>query len=114
MGFLAKAEPFSRGVGPAQSVGDLLRVRNHFVHYRPSSVRDGVAQGKERKLSDALRARLTLPEWDTGGEDIFPNRVICPDLARWAVESVVRYADAFSNRLGVDPIYDHVRPDWLA
>jgi len=108
---VANADPLDHGTEPAQSVGDLVKVRNHFIHYRPISVRDGVAKGNDKKLSDRLRQKIELPLWDNGGEDLFPTRVICPDLARWAVESAVSYADVFSERLGIKPAYDHVRPD---
>lgn len=111
---LAGATTFDRGAAPAQDVRDLIAVRNHFIHYRPNSVHDGVAQGTDEKLSTRLANKLTVPAWDNGGEDLFPTRVMCPDLARWAVQSVVKYADLFCDRLGVDPNYEHVRPGWLA
>ena len=110
---LAEGDPLLQGAEPTQSANDLLRVRNHYLHYQPYSAHDGTAQGNDKVLSQRMRSKLDLPEWDNGNEDLFPSRAICPDLARWAVESAVRYADAFCNRLGMTPVYDHVRPDWL-
>ena len=110
---LAGVSPLDRGAEPSQSVKDLLSVRNHYVHYQPDSVRDGIAQGDDKKLSARLRTSLTLPEWDKDGTDLFPTRAICPDLARWALESAVRYTDAFCRSLSIMPGYNHVRPEWL-
>lgn len=110
---LAGADPLDRGAEPARRAKDLLGVRNHYLHYQPDSVRDGIAEGDDKKLSVRLQSKLTLPEWDKDGTDLFPNRAICPDLARWAVESAVLYADAFCKSLGITRGYDHVRPDWL-
>jgi len=110
---LAEADPFDRGAEPAQSVEDLRRVRNHYIHYQPDSVRNGVAEGDDKKLSNRMQGKIKLPDWDEGSVDVFPTRALCPDLARWAVESVVRFADAFCDRLRVTRNYDHVRPGWL-
>jgi hypothetical protein len=111
---LAEADPLDPGAEPVQSAADLLLVRNHYLHYQPESVRGGTAQGGDKKLTSRMQGKLTLPEWDSGGEDLFPTRAICPDLARWALESAVRFTDAFCGRLGIAPGYDHVRPAWLA
>jgi hypothetical protein len=110
---LAEVDALGHGEEPAQSASDLIQLRNYLLHYRPNSVRNGVAQGEDLKLSSGLRNRLTLPTWDDGGEDLFPTRAICPGLARWAVQSSIRFTDAFSRRLQVNPNYDHVRPQWI-
>jgi hypothetical protein len=111
---LAKADALDHGAEPAQSASDLLLLRNYLLHYRPNSVRDGVSQGEDLRLSNRLRSKLKLPAWDDDGEDLFPTRAICPGLARWAVESSVHYTDAFSRRLGINLNYDHVRPNWIS
>jgi hypothetical protein len=111
---LAEVDALGHGEEPAQSASDLLRLRNYLLHYRPNSVRNGVAQGEDLRLSSRLRSKLTLPTWDDGGEDLFPTRAICPGLARWAVASSVHYTDAFSRRLGVNLNYEHVRPHWIS
>lgn len=110
---LAGVEPLPRESEPGQSADLLRRVRNHYLHYQPDSVRDGVAEGDDKRLTNALRGRIRLPAWDSGSDDLFPSRVLCPDAARWSVETAVRYTDAFCEQLAVQRIYDHVRPDWL-
>jgi hypothetical protein len=73
-----------------------------------------VAEGDDLRLSQKLEGRITLPRWDDSNEDLFPSRALCPDLARWAVESCVRYTDAFCDGLGIGRRYDHVRPKWVS
>lgn len=111
---LDHATALERGSEPAQSALLLGRIRNHYLHYQPDSVRDGVAEGADRSLSKQLKGRIAPPIWDSSVEDLFPSRALCPDLARWAVESSLSYADAFCDALGVDRRYDHMRPVWMS
>ena len=110
---LAGAVPIAIGSDPGQSVSLLRSVRNHLLHYRPRSVIDGVPEGRDASLSSAMSSRLALPAWDKGGADLFPTRVLCPDLARWCIAAAIRFTDEFADRSGTARWYQHVRPAWL-
>lgn len=101
---MGDADALEGGSEPAQSVQILGKIRNHYLHYQPDSVRDGVTEGDDLRLSRKLEGLITLPRWDDSKEDLFPSRALCPDLARWAVESCVRYTDAFCDRLVTDSV----------
>lgn len=110
---LAGADPISPGSDPGQSASLLTRIRSHLLHYQPHSVIDGVPEDQDAKLSTAMRGRVDLPEWNRGGDDLFPTRILCPDLARWCINAAIRFTDEFADRCGTPRSYDHVRPAWL-
>lgn len=110
---LAGAEPIPPGSDPGQSASLLNRIRNHLLHYQPHSVTDGVPEGPDANLSSAISGRLELPEWDRGGDDLFPKRILCPDLARWCINAAIGFTDEFADRCGIARSYEHVRPAWL-
>jgi hypothetical protein len=110
---LSGVAPVPSGAEPGQSASLLRRVRNRVLHYRPYSVRDGVPEADDARLSNSMEGRVELPEWDRGDGALFPTRIICPGLAKWCIAAAVQFADDFSRRSGVDGVYAHVRPAWL-
>jgi hypothetical protein len=105
-------EPLDRAQRPAQDVVTLIKLRNGLLHYKASwfdsgtdnMVRAGsLAKSKlVRELAVRFRARAHA---NPGAPDAW----IGCECAKWAVQSSLKYADTVFDRLGVKPIYDHVR-----
>ncbi len=109
----ANREPLDKGSSPSQDVATMIRLRNELVHYkaawfdvgtegyvRPGSLMDS-------KLSQQISGKFKFRTGSTGGLEA-DSWMGC-GCTQWAVTSTVSYADAVFQRLGVPPIYNHVR-----
>lgn len=106
----AGSNPIDRDRNPSQDLSTAIRLRNELVHYKaewldsgtPGMVRPGNLY--ESKLAKQMQGRFrdrpglhSSDSWLGGG------------CATWAVRNAVAYTDEVFTRLGVTPLYEHVR-----
>ncbi|MET4728017.1 hypothetical protein ABIE09_001824 [Lysobacter enzymogenes] len=96
-----------------ESVKLLFDLRNELVHYKAAFFDEGtdgyVRQGAfvDHKLSRQIGGRFHPRAGNTaGGADGW----LGAGCAHWGVKSALEFADEVFERLGVEPIYGHVRP----
>ena len=97
---LAGKKPFERSSEPAQSMKDLLTLRNYSVHYRP---RWDDAAHEAQRLEKMFRAR-NIPVSPLFPEDMpfFPYRCCSYAYAEWAMQTVERFLNDFAQRMEVE------------
>lgn len=100
----------SLGSNPGQDMSTVIKLRNELVHYKAelfdsgTTVRSGTFE--QRKLLDKIKGRFEpIP-----GTNLNSSGWISAGCSEWAVKSAVAYTDRFFVELGIDPIYEHVRP----
>ena len=109
----AGREPLDKGSSPSQDVATMIRLRNELVHYKAAwfdvgtegHVRPGNLM--DSRLNQQIREKFNYRAGSTGGLEA-DSWMGC-GCTQWAVVSTIAYADAIFSRLGVSPIYDHVR-----
>lgn len=81
-----------------QDITLLVKLRNALLHFKPAW--DDEEDVHDGKLARALRRKVgTHPAYTAVFQ--FPHGLMTYSCARWCVMSVVRFATAFSNLLGV-------------
>jgi hypothetical protein len=114
-GILLQAEdkrPVSFGESPGQDVSIMIRLRNNLVHYKaswldvgtPGLVRPGSLL--ESKLYEGMKGKFPHRN---GGNPTSGDSWLGAGCASWSVRSSVDYTDAVCAKLGVTPLYEHVR-----
>lgn len=112
----AGLQPVSRGCDPGQAVAIAIRLRNELVHYKAEFFDMGTAgmvrAGSffESSLPQQIRGRFKSRHCSGGAAD----RWLGAGCAKWAFSSAVAYTDQVFARLGVTPLYDHVRQNFFA
>jgi hypothetical protein len=114
-GILLQAEgkcPVSLAESPGQDVSIMIRLRNKLLHYKaswldvgtPGLVRSGSLM--ESKLYEAMKRKFLHRK---GGNPISGDSWLGAGCASWSVRSCIAYTDAVFEKLGITPIYEHVR-----
>jgi hypothetical protein len=109
----ANREPLDKGSSPSQDVATMIRLRNELVHYKAAWFDVGT-EGQVRpgslldsKLNQQIRGKFNYRAGSAGGLE--SDSWMGCGCTQWAVVSTIAYADAVFARLGVRPIFDHVR-----
>jgi hypothetical protein len=106
----AGAQPLNRGTQPSQAIMQVIALRNGLTHYKASWLDVGTEHMVRPKnfATSKLAGELRFPSRKHAGS-LEGDGWIGYGCARWAVESVLLYAGEVFGRLGVKPIYEHVR-----
>jgi hypothetical protein len=107
---LAEKEKLSKGSKIYQDIDVLVRLRNALIHYEPEWILGG-SESEENKLSKQLKSRIKSlnPLTPIGRNPFYPDRCMSHGLTEWAVESSIKFADEFSERIGVRGSYNDCR-----
>jgi hypothetical protein len=105
---IAGRQRFEPGADPYQAIRTLIDVRNSLMHYKPQWHPSGKGgDGAPRRLQRRIFVNPFLGEIN----QFFPDKYMSHATAAWAVKSSLALTDDFYRRLGLPPIYDHVRAD---
>ena len=97
---LRNKPPFDKSAEPAQSIKDLLTLRNFSVHYRPRWDDDAI---ESKKLEKQFRARnISSSPLTPEGMPFFPHRCCSHKYAEWATQSVEEFLTEFARRMDTD------------
>lgn len=103
---------FQEGSPLYDSAKLMIGLRNPLVHYKASwldvGTQDMVRPGNLNESTLALEMRAAFPP-RIHSSPLEANAWIGYGLARWAVQTALGFADELYTRLGITPIYDHVR-----
>lgn len=92
--------PIEKGKEPAQSLKDLLTLRNCSVHYRPRWDDDAV---ESRKLEEQFRGRnIETSPLFPDNMPFFPYRCCSHAYAEWAIRTVKDFLKEFAQRMGLE------------
>ncbi len=106
-----KLDRFDQGTDPFQSVKLLIQLRNQLIHYEIDE--EVIYDSKESiplttwfKRFDGkfFPNNLSLPTCN-----FLPTQLVGHGCCKWGIEKALELTDTFYNRIGVKPIYDHVR-----
>ncbi|WP_212630692.1 hypothetical protein [Pseudomonas sp. KB-10] len=108
----AQKEPISKSCNPGQDLATAIRLRNELVHYKaeffdvgtPGAAR--VGNFLESKLPHQISGRF---QPRPGSAGMRADGWLGAGCASWALKHAISYADEVFLRLGIKPIYDHVR-----
>jgi hypothetical protein len=96
LALLLDKEPVE-GVEAWENAKLLVKLRNDFMHFRPSWDDDDIHNGK---LVDAMKKKVRIAE-AYKQNFLFPYGLITYDCAKWAVQTVLALSADFSNLTGV-------------
>lgn len=89
-----------------ENVRLVLRLRNTIVHYKPETIGNSQVHDLEKKLKSKFEINLLLPE--DAGNSWWPYKALGAGCAEWTAQSAEQYANEFSARLGIVPVYQRV------
>jgi hypothetical protein len=95
---LLNKRPINRGHSTWQNAELAIWLRNELVHYK--SKWNSQLERSKRVKALALK-RHRPPRFVSTSSSFFPEQCLGADCARWCVESLVRFIDAFYENLGV-------------
>jgi hypothetical protein len=108
---LGRKELFHMGKQPYQDIKCLVELRNALTHYEPETTTAYSDEGPVdvQKLGKRLNRRFPVSPLATGPL-FFPNKCLGHGCAKWAVTSVVGFAEEFFAKMGISLPFDHLRP----
>ncbi len=104
---------FSENDPPFAEIAILVALRNALVHFNPESVvtfsdiED--LPMTEQDIEKKLKGRFDLNPLFAGATSFFPNKCLSHGCAKWAMQSSLKFADSFFERLQIEAPYEHVR-----
>lgn len=106
----ATARPMDEESTPAIEAALLITVRNDLIHYKPQLLDHGHVPNEVHELAEPL-AGLGIGDNPLAHSQrpYYPDRFLGCEAAVWAVESAVRFVEAFFESLGVTPYHWHIR-----
>lgn len=110
---LAQKEIFDVKAPPYQDVNLLVKLRNDLVHYEPEWVKLPSSADFEsddiHRYEKKLRGKFKVNPLTGQGNPFYPDKCLGHGCAAWAVNSCIKFTDAFFTRIGLPPSYDHIR-----
>ncbi len=91
---LTNRPTLNKGDTMYQYASILIRVRNALVHYKPEWYS---AQRNHLTISRQLQGKFSFSPFVDKRAPIFPMRCMTHGLAEWSVQTVLRFAESFSN-----------------
>ena len=107
----AEMKPFDKGALPFQDVAILVKMRNALVHYEPQTVvwSSEPLMAKGQRIQGMAWGKFETNPFIKGVTPFFPRMCMSHSCASWAIENCLSLADDFHTRMGMIPVYDHVR-----
>jgi hypothetical protein len=108
---LLNRSAFDPGSQPLQDAQLLVRLRNELTHYKPIWRPAGDdAMNPTDTLSKGLRSKgFALNPLTGPGNPYFPDQCLGYGCTWWAWTAALAFADAFFDRIGVEPVHDQFR-----
>ncbi|CCF82821.1 hypothetical protein [Nitrolancea hollandica] len=105
---LLEKSRFDKGACPYQDTRGLVKLKNHLVHYKPIWV-----SGDElHNVEELLRSKRFPLNPLVPNNNCYPERLLHHACAKWAIETSIKFVDAFYAKIDVTPPYNNER-DWL-
>ena len=99
----ANKEAFYRGNSPYQEVGDLIKLRNALVHYKPEWNTD---LKNHKRIENRLKSCFTINPFSHDHDAFFPKKCLGHGCAEWSVKSTIEFIEDFYCRMGFPPKWD--------
>lgn len=101
----AGKEPFQKGENPYQDAALVIKLRNYVTHYKPIDL----DEKNKHKLDDMVKGKF-LPNkmMEGSGNNFFPDKALGKGCAEWCLSSVKNFADAFFDKMNIEPNYQKV------
>lgn len=94
--------PFDTGAEPFQDARLVVQLRNELVHYAPR----WRTTGDERRFERALHSKnFTINPFTGEGNPFFPDKALGYGCAEWAWTTVLKFADTFFDKIGIEPVH---------
>jgi len=110
---LTRKEAFDREAPIYQDVQAMITLRNALMHYKPEWMLAGNTMPSQptdtHKLEKHLKGKFKINPLTGAGNPFYPDKCLGHGCAQWCVESSVKFVDAFCEKLGTKPTFDHVR-----
>jgi hypothetical protein len=111
---LSYQQSFDHGKKPYQDAAFVVKLRNSLVHYEPewTTVSSDCEPVDIQKYESMLKGKFSLNPWLVGMScTFFPQKCMSYGCAKWAVNSVLDFADEFFKRIDLIPIYSYSRQE---
>ena len=110
-------EEFNKGENPFQDTQLLIDLRNRFVHYEPESIIHMSSTDKKQEdmhqVERDLRNKFEPIKLDSfQHNNFYPDRCLSHGCAEWAVETVLKFIEDFTTKLGTVSTFDREREDF--
>lgn len=104
---VAGKKPFEKGEPPLQDIELIIGLRNELVHFKPEwfvAKDEGIK--RIHKWEKKLRAKKIRfnPKFENT-EIFFPYKMFGYGLAKWIVETCIKFSDEFLLRMGLNPTF---------
>jgi hypothetical protein len=110
---LAQKQKFDPEAPPCQDMKLLVKLRNDLVHFEPEWVKNPSSDDFEHddihRYEKMLKGKFLANPLTGQGNAFYPDKCLGHGCAEWAVNSSVKFADAFFSRMGLLSPYDHIR-----
>lgn len=106
---LAGKQQTAPGDASYHSITVLIELRNKVVHFKPETRSAASTDAfEERLLSERFRLH---PRYENSpGNPVFPDKCLSHGCAEWAFSGSLMFADAFCERMEIEPNYHYFRP----
>ena len=110
---LAQKQIFDLGAPPCQDINLLVKLRNDLVHFEPEWVKNPASDDFEhddiQRYEKMLKGKFSINPLTGQGNAFYPDKCLGHGCAEWAVNSSIKFAEAFFSRMGLLSPYDHIR-----
>lgn len=101
----------SEGQEPYQSVKLLISLRNSLIHYKTETLKSSAFDPDskhyfEKRLTRKFEQNLF---YKYSGNPYFPNKCLGYGCAKWALASVINFAEEFYGEIGIRPSFEHIK-----
>ena len=115
---ILNCDTFDKASDLYQNIEVLISLRNTLIHYKPEwySTHSSHLSETENQhfLTDRLIGKFEFSTmFKNTGNPFFPDKCIGYGCSIWAIRNVLSFSDAFHKRIGLKPIYEHIRNELL-
>lgn len=105
---------FDTSRSPYQDAKQLVNLRNALVHFEPETITSAVDGKKPQAHAfDGLQSKFPNNPLTGPGNPYYPDKMLGAGCAAWAVRSAVAFTDEFFAKLGMPPMYESVRGEYM-
>lgn len=111
-------ETFDESSSLCQNILTIIEMRNALIHFKPewNSIYSPFITESENQhlLTEKMQGKFELSVFFKDfGNPFFPNKCIGYGCSKWAIDNVLMFTDEFHRKIGIQPIYDHVREKYV-